>query len=182
MFEDNWATFAASYKAHFRLKSTFASAHSLCHIFAKTGPVTFQYTWATFAETYVHHIWFTPWLAFVDCATFLPMVDHIWLALFGPYLLFTTWAPLGSHSVYTLPWTPHLCLQRLTCDLIHLGHFCYFTFGPLQAYIHFVWAIRRPAVPYHCLKWPTSACYLGFSFVFICFMIKMTNTIKNTIK
>ncbi len=108
------------------------------------------------------HIWFTPRLAFVDNASFLPKVAHIWLELFGPYLLFTTWATLGSHSDYTLPSTLHLCLQRPTCDLIHLGHFCCFTYGPVQVYIHFGWAIRRPAEPYHCLKWPTSTCYLGY--------------------
>ncbi len=32
------------------------------------------------------------------------------------------------------------------------------------AYIHFVRAIRRLEVPYHCLKWPRSACYLGYCF------------------
>ncbi len=163
MFEDNWATFAASYTGHFRLTATLASAHcatslpKLAQIHFNSRPHLLKHMWTTFGLA-------TPWLAFVDCATFLRKVDRIWLPLFGPYLLFTTWATLGSHSDYTLPWTPHLCLQRPTCDLIHLGIFAILHVGHFRLsipYIHFVQAKRRPAVLYHCLKWPTSACYLG---------------------
>ncbi len=88
--------------------------------------------WPRYGLIYLGHIfwnicgphWFVPHFS---------KVAHIWLALFGPYSLFTTWATLGSHSDYTLPWTQHLCLQRATCDLIHLGLFCYYTCRPLQA-------------------------------------------------
>ncbi len=96
------------------------------------------------AETYnTEHIWFTPWLAFVDCAKFLPKGGPHWLALFGPYSLFTTWATLGSHSDYTLLWTPHLCLQRPTFDLIHWAILLFYMWA--ASGLHpFCRAIRRP--------------------------------------
>ncbi len=136
MVSDNWATFVASCAGHFRLTATLASAHCATSL-PKLAQIRFNVPGP-------HLI--TPWLAFVDCATFLPKVDHICLALFGPYLLFNKWATLGSHSDTTFPWTPHLCLQRRICDLIHLGLFCYFICGPRQAYLHFERAIRRLAV------------------------------------
>ncbi len=127
----------------------------LCHIFAKTGPDTFECTWSTFAETYVDHIWFTLRLAILDRTTFLPKLVHIWWALLWPYSLFTTLATLGSHSDCTAINTTSLPTEA------HMWFDTFGTFEPLQAYIHFVRAIRRPAVPYHCLKWP------AFTFSFI---------------
>ncbi len=91
--------------------------------------------WPRYVLIYLGHIcWnicgphlITPWLAFVDCATFLPKVDHICLALFGPYLLFNKWATLGSHSDTTFPWT-----------LPTQAHMWFDTFGPFLLF--YMWA------------------------------------------
>lgn len=65
--------------------------------------------------------------------------------IFGLYSPFTTGTSLGSHPDYTWPGALHLC-PHLICD-----------FWAIFA----LWVRKKPAVPHHCLKWPSSGWFLG---------------------
>lgn len=120
-------------------------------------PKLFLIIWAIFVILYAGHFRLRATVACAHCAISLPELAQIHFRITGTHLWHHKRVTLRSISDYTLCEHSSFAYRGL-----RFGHICYFTCGPLQAYIHFVWAIRRPAVPYHCLKWATSGCYLGW--------------------
>ena len=92
----------------------------------------------------------------------IPHVNQRW-----PELFCAIWAQVTIYQMGLFRFTSRLHLAYSTVGLPYLfwgylGHICYFT--NVKYHIHFVRATGKPEVPHHCLKLPTSVCYLALSY------------------
>ena len=92
-----------------------------------------------------------------------PKVARVCFVLSGPYSPFTLMGP------FRFKFKLHLttaCLPKKKKKSSHVLWYMRTSFHK-WAHIHFIWAIRRPEMPHHRLKWPPSVCCLGFELILI---------------
>lgn len=115
------------------------------------------------------------WPKSSNFGTFIqPTYRMEWWHLGGPLLLPRSGPQASCMSTKNKPDKPELALiqntHESTASLPKKARIWFVIFGPYSVF--YMWAIsgshpfsqarRSPAVLHHCLKWPTSVCYLGY--------------------